>query len=85
MIGLLVMAVGTVAVGCTAVESSVNYIATSMTDGECDMKRLYRGRSLCRTEPPPTARMARPSYCYRSIGTVECYETPQQNRTLISG
>ena len=70
--------------GCTVVEKSVNYIATSMTDGDCDMKRTYQGKSLCRTEKPPPPAAMRTVYCYRSLGDVECFDKPLANRQPIS-
>lgn len=49
-------------------------VVSGVTGRDCSVVRLDKGQSYCRqTLPPP----ARPPYCTRTLGYVECWANPE--------
>jgi hypothetical protein len=66
--------VAVTAVSVAAIQRTPIDAAYSMITGkDCSVVRLDQGKTYCRpTEPPPDA----PPYCTRSLGQVDCWQTP---------
>lgn len=56
-------------------KTPADLIATAVTGLDCDTIRKTRDKGpLCR--PPREEVIERPTYCYRTLGTVNCFDTP---------
>ncbi len=52
-----------------------DYVASALTDMDCSVLHLEQDKSYCldpAEEPPPQPK----TYCYRTIGNVDCYASP---------
>ena len=48
-------------------------VLSSATGRECSVSRLFREVVLCRPEAPEVAAREPTLFCYRTLGTVDCY------------
>lgn len=68
--GVAALGVGSVAViGRTPVDA----VYSAVAGRDCSAVRVEQGKSYCRPEEPPPAP---PPFCTRSLGVVDCWQTP---------
>jgi hypothetical protein len=49
-------------------------VISAVTGKDCSVVRLDQGKSYCAAQQPPPAR---PPYCTRSLGAVDCWSDPE--------
>jgi len=50
-------------------------VVSAVTGKDCSVVRLDQGKSYCRPQEAPPAR---PPYCTRSLGAVDCWANPEK-------
>jgi hypothetical protein len=50
-------------------------VASAVSGKDCSVVRLDQGKPYCRPQEQPPAR---PPYCTRSLGTIDCWSNPEK-------
>jgi hypothetical protein len=69
--------------GCGRWSDNIEAMGENMTGGECSWSRYVDGKDFCRHDKAEIV-PHEPLYCYKSVGSVECFREPQAGRRLNS-
>ena len=71
---LVLVGMAMLASGCeTVMVNLVDNALSSATDRECSVSGMFRGDVLCQPAAPVITVGEPPLFCYRTLGTVDCY------------
>lgn len=63
-----------------------DHVVGWVTDKDCSTVRASRGETYCQDKPVPVPVVRKVSYCYKTLGSVSCYDRPiPQNAPQLYG